>query len=198
MPAIAAYKPPSQPPAMADSTAEWHIRPARAGDEDALWALVQSVAQAGDSYPYPADIGREEGLRLWLEVPDETHVAASEGQVLGGYYIKPNQGGPGAHVCNCGYIVAPQARGRGVARALHTHSLATARRLGYLAMQYNLVVSTNTVAVRLWQQLGFEIVGTLPRAFRHRTLGLVDAYVMYRWLGDDAPENQAGLRPTKR
>nr|WP_233279634.1 GNAT family N-acetyltransferase [Acidihalobacter yilgarnensis] len=126
---------------------------------------------------------------MWYEVPAETHVAMDGDQLLGGYYIKPNQDGPGGHVCNCGYLVAPEARGRGVARALHAHSLDTAQRLGFLAMQYNLVVSSNTVAVRLWQKLGFEIVGTLPRAFRHPTLGLVDAYVMYRWLGNpqDAP-----------
>ncbi|OBS10107.1 GNAT family N-acetyltransferase [Acidihalobacter prosperus] len=176
----------------------WRIRPLQAGDESALWEMILDVAQAGESYPYAPDITRAEGLRQWCELPLETHVAVAGERVLGGYYIKANQGGPGGHVCNCGYLVASQARGRGVATALHAHSLETAKRLGFLAMQYNLVVSTNTVAVRLWQKLGFAIVGTLPRAFRHRTLGLVDAYVMYRWLGDDAPADQPGLRPTNR
>ena len=110
---------------------------------------------------------------------------ASDGDsCLGTYYIRPNQGGGGAHVCNCGYMTAPAARGRGLARAMCEASQDQARALGYKAMQYNLVLSTNTVAVGLWQRLGFDVVGQLPRAFDHPTKGLIDALVMYKWLAD--------------
>ena len=102
--------------------------------------------------------------------------------MLGTYYLKTNQPGLGAHVCNAGYMVAGQARGRGVGRAMAEHSLEEARRLGYRAMQYNFVASTNEGAIRLWKRLGFDVVGTLPGAFRHEGQGYVDALVMYRHL----------------
>ncbi|HSR34512.1 MAG TPA: GNAT family N-acetyltransferase, partial [Anaerolineae bacterium] len=123
-----------------------------------------------------------EALRLWIEAPRATYVAERDGEIVGTYYLKTNQPGLGSHVCNAGYMVRSEARGEGVGKAMCTHSLEEARRLGYKAMQYNLVAATNRGAVDLWRKMGFEIVGTLPKAFNHARLGLVDAHVMYRLL----------------
>jgi L-amino acid N-acyltransferase YncA len=158
------------------------IRAASQQDDNALWAIFHEVVREGDTYAFAPDTSRAEALRIWTEVPRATYVAEAEGKVVGTYFLKTNQPGLGAHVCNAGYMVRAAARGLGVGQAMCAHSLDEARRLGYRAMQFNLVVSTNTGAVRLWQKMGFEIVGTLPRAFRHARLGFVDAYVMYQWL----------------
>lgn len=154
-------------------------------DWPALWAIMEPVFRAGETYAFDPAITEAEAQRVWIEVPAATYVAVDEtGMLLGTYYIKPNQPGLGAHVCNCGYIVAAAARGQGIASRLCEHSQDEARRLGFRAMQFNLVVSTNTGAVHLWQTLGFPIVGTLPGAFNHPRLGYVDAYVMYKQLVD--------------
>jgi L-amino acid N-acyltransferase YncA len=154
------------------------IRPAGAADDDAIWSLFQEVVRAGDVFAFDEGTRRSEALSLWRPA----HVAVMEGEVVGTYYVKPNQPGRGAHVCNAGYMVAERARGRGVGRALGEHSLTEARRLGYRAMQYNFVVATNTGALALWQKLGFAEVGRLAGAFRHPRLGLVDALVLCRLL----------------
>lgn len=159
-----------------------HIRAATAEDFDQIWPIFREVSTAGETYPYPRNTTSREAERLWMAVPRGTFVAEMDGRIVGTYYIKTNQDGPGSHVCNCGYMVDPNARGRGIASALCEHSQQVAVRLGYKAMQFNLVVSTNVVAVHLWQKLGFEIVGRLPMAFDHATRGLVDAFVMYKWL----------------
>ncbi|MBC7133104.1 MAG: GNAT family N-acetyltransferase [Roseovarius sp.] len=159
------------------------IRPARAEDFDAVWPILRRVFRAGDTYAVDPGIGPEAARALWFEAPRATWLAEAGGAVLGSYYLKTNQAGGGAHVCNAGYIVAEAARGRGVARAMCAHSQAEARAMGYLAMQFNFVVSTNTGAIALWQALGFDTVGRLPRAFRHPAAGLVDALVMFKWLG---------------
>ncbi|BFM04989.1 GNAT family N-acetyltransferase [Halioxenophilus aromaticivorans] len=161
-----------------------HIREAHIQDWDAIWPIFQSVVQAGETYAYDPSTTKEQGLALWISAPRKTYVAEVNGHTVATYYLKTNQAGPGAHVCNCGYMVAPQARGQGLASALCEHSQNLAKELGYLAMQFNFVASSNTGAVRLWQKLGFEPVGQLPKAFRHPTLGLVDALVMYKWLAD--------------
>jgi len=160
------------------------IRDAVPGDFERLWPIVRDIAAAGETYAYPLDLGKDEARRLWMEAPRRTCVAEEDGRILGGYYLKTNQAGPGAHVCNCGYVVAPGARGRGLATAMCEHSQALARSLGYRAMQFNFVAASNEGAVRLWTKLGFATVGRLPRAFRHPRLGLVDALVMYKWLAD--------------
>jgi L-amino acid N-acyltransferase YncA len=165
---------------------EIHIRPADLQDHEAIWQILHEVVQGGDTFAYAPDISREDGLRSWLEAPRVTWVAEHEGKVIGSYFIKDNQPGLGSHVCNAGYMVASSARGLGAGRAMCAHSLEEARRLGYTAMQYNIVVSTNTGAVALWQSMGFTIVGTLPGAFRHAKLGPVDAYVMHRSLTDSS------------
>lgn len=158
------------------------IRPAGAADRDAVWDIFHAVVRTGDTYAFPPDIGREAALAAWMGPGIETFVAEADGGVAGTYILKPNQGGPGDHVCNCAYMVAPRAQGRGIGRAMAEHSLEAARERGFRAMQYNLVVSTNTGAIALWQKLGFAIAGTLPGAFRHPRHGEVDAYVMYRRL----------------
>ena len=158
------------------------IRAATPEDQEAIWAIFHEIVSQGDTYAFDPATGREEALDLWVHKPLATYVCELEGRVAGTYYLKPNQPALGAHVCNCGYMVPAWVRGQGIATDMCRHSQAEALRLGFKAMQFNLVVSTNAVAVRLWQRLGYELVGTLSRAFQHQTLGLVDAYVMYKWL----------------
>ena len=159
------------------------VRPFQDDDWPALWRVLEPVFRAGETYPYPPDLSAQEARRLWIDVPQTTYLAVEPaGHIIGSYYLKPNQPELGAHVCNCGYVVDQQARGRGVASRLCAHSLDAARSMGYRAMQFNLVVSTNEAAVRLWKRHGFELVGTLPGAFQHPRLGDVDAYVMYQRL----------------
>lgn len=163
------------------------IRPAEEADFEAIWAIFSTHVEAGESYVFTAATSREAGHAYWLGAGVRSYVAASPGgRVLGMYRLVPNQVGRGQHVANGSYMVSPSAQGAGVGRALCAHSLLEARRLGFLAMQFNHVVSTNVVAIGLWKSLGFAIVGTLPKAFRHRHLGYVDAYVMYQLLDDPA------------
>jgi ribosomal protein S18 acetylase RimI-like enzyme len=157
-----------------------HIRLAEDHDADDIWAILEPTIRAGETYTLPMNIGRQAALAYWLAREHEVFVAEQDGQVVGTYFIQANQLGGGSHVANCGYITAPSAMGRGVARAMCTHSLERARSRGFLAMQFNFVVSTNERAIRLWKSFGFEIVGRLPGAFRHPTQGLVDALLMYR------------------
>ena len=159
------------------------IRPFLETDWPVLWPILRATFEAGDTYAYAPD-STEAGIhRVWIEAPSATYVAVdASGVMLGTYFIKPNQPGLGAHVCNCGYVVAAAARGQGVAAAMCEHSQREAVRLGFLAMQFNLVVATNEGAIRLWRKLGFAVLATLPRAFRHRQLGLVDALVMFKTL----------------
>jgi ribosomal protein S18 acetylase RimI-like enzyme len=159
------------------------IRPFEASDWPSLWPILHAIFSKGDTYTYPPGSSEDEIFAAWTKIPGATFVACDEsGQILGSYFIKPNQPGNASHVCNCGYVVSEIARGKGVASLMCEHSQSTAVNLGFLAMQFNFVVSTNSGAVRLWQKLGYDIVGTLPRAFRHPRAGLVDAFVMYKWL----------------
>lgn len=158
------------------------IRPALAQDADALWSILAPILQAGDTYPLPRDMGRQDALAYWFTDGHEVFVAEEEGAILGTYFLKANQKGGGSHVANCGYMTAREATGRGVARRMCEHSLEQARSRGFRAMQFNFVVSTNERAVQLWQSCGFATVGRLPKAFLHPETGYVDAYVMYREL----------------
>lgn len=158
------------------------IRHATEGDHDAIWQIFHAVVAPGDTYAFDPAIDRASALAAWFPPGADTYVADAAGTVVGSYILKPNQAGPGDHVGNCAYMVDPNARSRGVGRAMAEHSFSAARTRGFRAMQYNFVVSTNVGAVRLWQALGFAIVGTLPGAFRHPEHGDVDAYVMHRWL----------------
>ena len=152
-------------------------------DWQSVWQIMEPVIRAGKTYPYARDMQESGAREMWLDIPQQTYVATdAAGLLLGTYYIKPNQPSLGAHVANCGYIVGEAARGQGVGTAMCEHSQVEAIRLGYRAMQFNLVVKTNAPSVRLWQKLGFTIVGTLPGAFHHAEEGYVDAYVMYKLL----------------
>lgn len=158
------------------------IRPAAEPDRDAIWEIFRAVVAAGDTYAFDPDISREGALAYWLHSANRCYVAEQDGKILGTYILRANQPGLGSHVANAAFMVAQDARGLGMGRALGEHCLDAARREGFRAMQFNFVVSTNGSALRLWQRLGFEIVGTLPGAFRHEEKGYVDAYVMFRSL----------------
>lgn len=157
-----------------------NTRIATIDDFDGIWPIFKEIVSAGETYPYPRDTSRTRAERLWMEL--RTYVVEENGVILGTYYIRDNQPGRGSHVCNCGYMVSHKARRRGIGTLMCRHSQDEARKLGYRAMQFNLVVSTNTAAVGLWKKLGFEITGSLPGAFDHPELGYVDAFVMYKKL----------------
>ncbi|MFY9940460.1 MAG: GNAT family N-acetyltransferase [Silvibacterium sp.] len=158
------------------------IRAATVGDSAAIWRVIEPAIRAGETYTLPRDFSKDDALGYWFSPGHEVFVAVQDGETVGSYYLRPNQGGAGSHIANCGYMTAPWATGRGVARAMCRHSLHQARTRGFLAMQFNVVVSTNERAIRLWQLMGFEVIGRIPQAFRHPKVGLVEAYVMYRAL----------------
>lgn len=157
-----------------------HIRKAGSGDADAIAGIIMPTIRDGTTYALNQGMSEAEALAYWTGADKTTFVAEEDGTIVGTYYIRTNQSGGGAHVCNCGYMTSAAANGRGIARRMCEHSLQHARSLGYRAMQFNFVVSTNERAVRLWQSLGFEIVGRLPGAFKHPAHGYVDALVMYQ------------------
>ena len=164
------------------------IRPATAADANAIWAIWSEVIASGDAYAYDEQTSRDNALAFWLTSSMSCWVAEHGGTVVGTYYLRPNQPGRGDHVANAGYMVARTGQGKGIGRALGEHSLVEARRLGFRAMQFNFVVASNTPAVRLWERLGFRVVGRIPGAFRHATLGEVDALVMHRSLEDSTAD----------
>ena len=165
-------------------TTMWNIRAAADSDRESIWRIFHAVVARGDTYVFDPGISRDDALLYWFNPSHHCFVAERNGSVAGTYIVKANQPGLGSHVANAAFMVAPRSQGSGVGRAMAEHCLAEARRLGFRAMQFNFVVSTNAPAVRLWQKLGFEIVGTLPKAFRHANKGFVDAYVMFRSLDD--------------
>lgn len=159
------------------------IRPASAADGPPIAAIILPVIRAGETYALDRDMTEAAALAYWLGADKQTFVAqGDDGAILGTYYIRRNQAGGGGHVCNCGYMTAAAATGRGVARAMCAHSLDQARAFGYRAMQFNFVVSTNERAVGLWKALGFREVGRLPLSFDHPVQGMVDALVLFREL----------------
>ena len=159
-----------------------NIRKATKSDARAVAAIIIPIIREGTTYTLDPEMSEAEALAYWMGHDKETFVTEQDGVVHGTYYMRPNQAGGGRHVCNCGYMTDASATGRGIARRMCEHSLEYARSPGYRAMQFNFVVSTNERAVRLWQSLGFDIVGRLPAAFQHPTQGYVDAFVMYRLL----------------
>src|SRR6266508_2057858 len=163
---------------MAQTESDMLIRPANADDATAIWRILQPMIRAGETYALPRDMGETDALAYWRAAGHEVFVAGNEAELFGTYYLRANQQGGGAHVANCAYVTAAWAQARGVARAMCAHSLVQAKARGFRAMQFNFVVGSNQRAVRLWQSFQFEIVGTLPQAFEHPQLGLVDAYVM--------------------
>ncbi len=163
-----------------DALPRMRIRKAEPSDADAIAAIILPTIKDGSTYALDPGMSEAEALGLWLGADRETFVAEEDGAVVGTYYIRPNQAGGGKHVCNCGYMTSAAATGRGIARLMCLHSIEHARGRGYEAMQFNFVVATNERAIRLWQSLGFEIVGRLPGAFAHPAQGYVDALVMFR------------------
>ena len=162
---------------------EYFIRKFQSGDWSSVWHILRATFAAGDTYTFAPDISEGDARKTWVEEPLATYVACfGEGNIVGTYKLQSNQPGLGSHVCNCSYVVSPAARGKGVASMMCEHSQAEALRLGFRAMQFNMVVVTNLAAVHLWKKHGFQIVGTLPKAFRHRQLGYVDAHVMFKRL----------------
>lgn len=158
------------------------IRPVTTADADAIWRIFHAVVAGGDTYTFPPDTPRADALAYFTGPGIRSWVIEDAGRVIGMYKLIPNYAGLGSHVANASFMVDPAAQGSGAGRAMGEHCLAEARHAGYEAMQFNFVVSTNTAAVELWKKLGFQIVGTLPKAFRHKTLGKVDAYVMFKEL----------------
>ena len=158
------------------------IRRAINADRDAIWNVFHEIIAAGDTYAFDPQMPREEALAYWFRADTHTYVAEEDGAVVGTYILRPNQSGPGSHVANAAFMVARDAEGAGVGRRMAEHCLSEARRMGFRGMQFNFVISTNTRAIHLWNQLGFEIAGTLPGAFRHSEKGYVDVYVMFRSL----------------
>jgi RimJ/RimL family protein N-acetyltransferase len=156
------------------------IRQSEPRDDDAIWRILEPTLRAGETYPIPRDISREDATAYWHTPGHTVFVAEDAGAIVGTYYLRANNRGGGAHVANCGYVVAPEVFGRGVAQAMCSHSLGEARTRGFTAMQFNFVIASNERAVRLWQRMGFAIAGRLPGAFQHPRLGVVDAYVMSR------------------
>ncbi len=158
------------------------IRKAEITDARAIAAIILPTIREGATYSLDPDLSEADALAYWMGTDKETFVAEDEGEVVGTYYMRPNQGGGGRHVCNCGYMTSAAAVGRGVASRMCEHSLSHARERKYRAMQFNFVVSTNEGAIRLWQRMGFEIVGRLPDAFQHPSRGFVDALVLFQTL----------------
>jgi len=157
-----------------------HIRRATKIDEPAIWSIIKPVIRAGDSYALDRKMSQKAAMAFWMAPEKWTFVAETSSDIVGTYYMKTNQAGGGAHVCNCGYITDEKARGRGIAKAMCEHSIKQAPEFGFKAMQYNCVLSTNKGAIRLWQRLGFDIVGTIPNVFLHPDKGYIHAHVMYQ------------------
>ncbi|MDO6590252.1 GNAT family N-acetyltransferase [Loktanella sp. D2R18] len=157
------------------------LRAATASDWDAIWPLLRDVFREGMTYAVDPKITKEAARSYWMGAA-AVYVAATEDGVVGTYYIKTNQPGGGAHICNCGYIVGTAARGQGLARKMCAHSQDAALDMGYTAMQFNFVLDSNTYALKLWRDMGFATLGTIPDAFAHPQAGMVDAHIMYKSL----------------
>lgn len=161
---------------------QFTIRPASEADFEGIWPILREVIERGDTFAYDPATTKDEGRGIWMETPLATYVAELNGIVVGSYVLRRNQPGRGSHVANAGYMVGSAYRGRGIARAMCEHSLTEERRIGFRTMQFNLVVSTNQTAVRLWESCGFRILCMLPEAFLHPEKGYVGAYLMHRYL----------------
>lgn len=160
----------------------FEIRKAEEGDRDAIWEIIREVIKTGDTYIFAPDSPREKMLGIWCGADKHTYVALIDKEIVGTFFIKDNQADLGSHIANAGYMTSPKAFGQGIGTKMGLFSLEEAKRLGYQAMQFNIVVKTNEGAVRLWQKIGFEIIGEIPEAFDHARDGLTNAYIMYRKL----------------
>jgi L-amino acid N-acyltransferase YncA len=159
-----------------------NIRKAIPSDSDQIWEIISEVISKGDTYVFAPDSSKEKMLDYWLASDKHTFVAEQNGEIIGTFYLKANQPDLGSHIVNAGYMVSSKARGQGLGYTMGEFSIAEAKRLGFRAMQFNIVIKTNEGAVRLWQKLGFSIIGEIPDAFQHSRLGFVNAYIMYQSL----------------
>jgi GNAT superfamily N-acetyltransferase len=158
------------------------IKEMQESDFKAFWPIFSDIVDAQETYNFAADINERDAYNLWCVGPSKSYIFEQNNQILGSYYIKANALGPGDHVCNCGYMVAKHARGQGIARKMCEHSQLEAIKMGFKAMQFNSVVSTNATAILLWQKLGYKTIGILPKAYRHKKQGFVDSLIMYKEL----------------
>jgi ribosomal protein S18 acetylase RimI-like enzyme len=158
------------------------IRKATPEDYDQIWDIIKEVISKGDTYAFDPNSSKQAMLEYWCGDDRHTYVATDNGEIVGSFVLKDNQPGLGSHIANAGYMVTEKAAGKGIGRAMGEFSLEEAKRLGYIGMQFNIVVKSNTRAVQLWQKLGFSIIGEIPDAFNHKQLGLTNAYIMYRKL----------------
>jgi L-amino acid N-acyltransferase YncA len=159
-----------------------NIRIAKKQDQNAVWQIIQNVISTGDTYVFNPDSSEEKMLKYWFSEDKHTYVAEEDGEILGTFYLKANQPDLGSHIVNAGYMVSKNARGKGLGRLMAEFSLVEAKRLGFHGMQFNLVVKTNDKAVKLWLKLGFQIIGEIPEAYKHSSLGYVNSYIMYQKL----------------
>jgi len=158
------------------------IRKAETSDFDKIWAIIKKVISTGDTYLFDPSSSKEKMLAYWLGADKHSYVATLDGEIAGTFIIKDNQPDLGSHIANASYMTSTSSSGKGVGKAMGEFSLQEAKRLGYTAMQFNIVVKSNERAVKLWQKLGFEIIGEIPEAFNHKQNGLTNAYIMYRKL----------------
>jgi ribosomal protein S18 acetylase RimI-like enzyme len=165
---------------MIDKFPELVFRLANPTDHKSLWEIIRPIIRKGGTYVFSPDSSEQEMMDYWMGTDKSTYVAEMDGKIVGTFYLKPNQPGLGNHVCNAGFMVDEKETGKGIGRKMGLFALAEAKKAGYLAMQFNFVISTNQAAVKLWQSLGFNIIGEIPEAYRHPEKGLVGAYVMYR------------------
>ena len=154
-------------------------------DFEAVWGIFKAVISTGDTYAFSPDTPKSSLPAYWFAESMDTFVAVEKNEIVGTYFIKPNQPGLGDHIANCGYMVAPDHRGQGIGKLLCEHSIRFAKEQGYSGIQFNFVVSTNASAINLWLKLGFEIIGTTPNGFRHVDRGFVDTYILYKALTTD-------------
>jgi ribosomal protein S18 acetylase RimI-like enzyme len=158
------------------------IRKATEADKPAVWRIIKSVIAGGDTYTFAPDTPEQEMIAFWFSPEKHVYVAEVNGAIVGTYWLKANQPGLGDHIGNGGYMVSPDAKGKGIGKLMALHSIEEAKRIGYHAIQFNFVVKSNTVAVNLWKSVGFEVIGEIPDAIRHKQNGLTNAYIMYRKL----------------
>jgi len=158
------------------------IRKAADTDKPAVWRIIKAVIAGGDTYTFDPETPEQEMIAFWFSPEKHVYVAEENGEILGTYWLKANQPGLGDHVGNGGYMVSPDAKGKGIGKQMALHSIEEGRRIGYHAIQFNFVVKSNAPAVNLWKSVGFEVIGEIPDAIRHKQNGLTNAYIMYRRL----------------
>lgn len=158
------------------------IRQATKNDYNSVWEIFINVVQTADTYVFSPNTKKEDLVKHWLAPYMHTFVVEEDSKIIGTYIIKPNQIDLGSHIANGSYMVHSNEQGKGIGKLMCEHSLIKAKELGYFAMQFNMVVSTNKSAINLWKKYGFKIIGTIPKGFNHVKLGLIDTFIMYREL----------------